>query len=362
MFEFAWPWIFALLPLPWIMRLVLPVADSGEPALKVSYLSDLEGLARRRARVNLPGWRQQAPFVVLWLLLLTAAARPQWLGEPLPIAASGRDLLVAVDVSGSMDFPDMHWQDEDVSRLALVKHLLGDFLEEREGDRVGLILFGSQAYLQAPLTFDRRTVRTWLDEARIGIAGKNTAIGDAIGLALKRLRQRPAQSRVLILVTDGANNAGQIDPLTAARLAAEEGVKIYPIGIGADPEQTGSLSILGVNPSLDLDEPALKALAEATGGQYFRARDGEELLKIKDTLDTLEPVEQQPTQARPAQALYSGPLALALVLSLLLVIQERWPNNALQRGFNRLSSRGIFLQQHPEWRQRLQRLRLRRRR
>ena len=228
MFEFAWPWVFVLLPLPWVMRLILPAADSGEPALKVSYLSDLEGLARRRARVNLPGWRQQAPFVVLWLLLLSAAARPEWLGEPLPIAASGRDLLVAVDVSGSMDFPDMHWQDDDVSRLNLVQHLLGDFLEGREGDRVGLILFGSQAYLQAPLTFDRHTVRTWLDEARIGIAGKNTAIGDAIGLALKRLRQRPAQSRVLILVTDGANNAGQIDPLTAARLAAEEGVKIYP--------------------------------------------------------------------------------------------------------------------------------------
>ena len=227
---------------------------------------------------------------------------------------------------------------------------------------MGLILFGSQAYLQAPLTFDRRTVRTWLDEARIGIAGKNTAIGDAIGMAIKRLRQRPAQSRVLILVTDGANNAGQIDPLTAARLAAEEGVKIYPIGIGADPEQTGSLGILGVNPSLDLDEPALKALAETTGGQYFRARDGEELLKIKDTLDTLEPVEQQPTQARPAQALYSGPLALALVLSLLLVVQERWPNNALQRGVDKLFSKGIFLQPHPEWRQRLKRLRLRRRR
>ncbi len=361
MFEFAWPWIFILLPLPWLMRLILPAADSGEPALKVSYLSDLEGLARRRARVNLPGWRQQAPFVVLWLLL-TAAARPEWLGEPLPIAASSRDLLVAVDVSGSMDFPDMHWQGEDVSRLNLVKHLLGDFLEGREGDRVGLILFGSQAYLQAPLTFDRRTVRTWLDEARIGIAGKNTAIGDAIGLALKRLRQRPAQSRVLILVTDGANNAGQIDPLTAARLAAEEGVKIYPIGIGADPEQTGSLGILGVNPSLDLDEPALKAIAEATGGQYFRARDGEELEAIKQTLDKLEPVEQQPTQARPAQALYSGPLALALILSMLLVIQERWPNNALQRALNKLSSKGIFLQQHPEWRQRLKRLRLRRRR
>ena len=358
MFEFAWPWIFALLPLPWLMRLVLPAADSGEPSLKVSFLSDLEGLARRRARANLPTWRQQAPFILLWLLLLTATARPQWLGEPLPIAASGRDLLVAVDVSGSMDFPDMHWQGEEVSRLALVQHLLGDFLEQRDGDRIGLILFGSQAYLQAPLTFDRRTVRVWLDEARIGIAGKNTAIGDAIGLALKRLRQRPAQSRVLVLVTDGANNGGEIDPLTAARLAAEEGVKIYPIGIGADPEEAGTLGFLGVNPSLDLDEPTLKAIAEVTGGRYFRARDAAELEAIKQTLDQLEPVNQQPTQARPAQALYNWPLAAALLMSLLLVIRERWPDNPLQRFF----TKEHFLQQHPDWRQRLQRLRLRRRR
>ncbi|MGF6162425.1 Ca-activated chloride channel family protein [Pseudomonas sp. 2725] len=360
MFEFAWPWIFALLPLPWLMRIVLPVADSGEPALKVSFLSDLEGLAGRRARANLPAWRQQAPFIVLWLLLLVAAARPQWLGEPLPIAASGRDLLVAVDVSGSMDFPDMQWQDEEVSRLALVQHLLGDFLESREGDRVGLILFGSQAYLQAPLTFDRHTVRVWLDEARIGIAGKNTAIGDAIGLALKRLRSRPATSRVLILVTDGANNGGEIDPFTAARLAAKEGVKIYPIGIGADPEQSGSVGFLGVNPSLDLDEPSLKAIAEVTGGQYFRAHDGKELQSIKDTLDQLEPVAQQPTQARPAQALYHWPLALALWLSMLLLAPVLWPDNPVQRLF----TRDLFLQTQllPDWRQRLKRLRLRRRR
>ncbi|MDR9752766.1 VWA domain-containing protein [Pseudomonas sp. SZMC_28357] len=359
MFEFAWPWIFLLLPLPWLMRVLLPVADSGEPALKISFLSDLEGLARRRARANLPAWRQQSPFILLWLLLLIATARPQWLGEPLPIAASGRDLLVAVDVSGSMDFPDMQWQSDEVSRLSLVQHLLGDFLEQRTGDRVGLILFGSQAYVQAPLTFDRRTVRVWLDEARIGIAGKNTAIGDAIGLALKRLRQRPAQSRVLILVTDGANNGGEIDPLTAARLAAEEGVTIYPIGIGADPEQSGSTGFLGVNPSLDLDEPALKAIAEATGGRYFRAHDGEELQAIRETLDQLEPVSQQPTQARPAQALYHWPLSLALLLSILLVVRERWPDNPVQRFF----TKELFLQkQHPDWGERLKRLRLRRRR
>ncbi|AMB87555.1 BatB protein [Pseudomonas agarici] len=358
MFEFAWPWIFALLPLPWLLRLVLPVADSGEAALKVSFLADLEILARRRARINLPGWRQQLPFLLLWLLLLMAAARPQWLGEPLPIAASGRDLLVAVDVSGSMEFPDMHWQDEEVSRLNLVQHLLGDFLEGRQGDRVGLILFGSKAYVQAPLTFDRRTVRIWLDEAKIGIAGKNTAIGDAIGLALKRLRQRPAQSRVLILVTDGANNGGEIDPITAARLAAEEQVKIYPIGIGADPQQSASLSMLGLNPSMDLDEASLKEIAQITGGQYFRARDGNELQLIRRTLDTLEPVAQQPTQARPVHALYHWPLAIALVLSLLLVIREHWPDKMLQRW---LASRH-FLTQHPHWRQRLNRLRLRRRR
>ncbi|RMT83988.1 VWA domain-containing protein, partial [Pseudomonas viridiflava] len=170
MFELVWPWAFVLLPLPWLMRFLLPMADSGEAALKVSFLNELEGLSGRRAKANLPAWRQRSPFLLIWLLLLMAAARPQWLGEPLPIAASGRDLLVAVDVSGSMDYPDMQWRSDEVSRLVLVQHLLGDFLEGRQGDRVGLILFGSQAFVQAPLTFDRRTVRIWLDEARIGIA------------------------------------------------------------------------------------------------------------------------------------------------------------------------------------------------
>jgi len=325
MFEFAWPWIILLAPLPWLLRLLLPAADSGEAALKVSFLGELEGLAGRRARANLPAWRQQAPFALLWLLLLTAAARPEWVGEPLPIPASGRDLLIAVDVSGSMAYADMRWQDEEVDRLTLVKHLLGDFIEGRQGDRVGLILFGSKAYLQAPLTFDRRTVRTWLDEAVIGIAGKNTAIGDAIGLSVKRLRQRPADSRVLVLVTDGANTGGEIEPMIAARLAAEEGIKIYPIGIGADPQQGGIAGLFGLNPGLDLDEPSLRAIAEVTGGDYFRARDSAELRAIEQQLDRLEPVAQQPTLARPALALYAWPLSAALLLSMLLVGRELWP-------------------------------------
>lgn len=326
MFEFAWPWVFLLAPLPWLLRYLLPDADNGDAALRVGFLDELQALSGRRARAALPGWRQQAPLVAIWLLLLCATARPQWVGEPLPLPASGRDLLLAVDVSGSMDYADMQWEDEPISRLELVKRLLGDFIEGRHGDRVGLILFGSQAYLQAPLTFDRHTVHTWLDEALIGIAGKNTAIGDAIGLAVKRLRQRPADSRVLVLVTDGASNGGALEPMTAARLAAEEGVRIYTIGIGADPQQDGVLGVFGFSSSLDLDEPTLRGIAEATGGEYFRARNQSELEQIETTLDRLEPVAQQPILARPALALYPWPLALALLGSLLLACRTLWPD------------------------------------
>ncbi|WP_263141670.1 VWA domain-containing protein [Pseudomonas sp. RIT-PI-AD] len=331
MFEFAWPWILLLAPLPWLLRRVLPPADSGEAALHASFLGELESLAGRRARLHLPAWRQQARFALLWLLLLAAAARPEWVGNPLPLPSSGRDLLLAVDVSGSMEYPDMLLDGRKVSRLELVKRLMGGFIDGRQGDRVGLILFGSQAYLQAPLTFDRKTVHTWLDEALIGIAGKNTALGDAIGLGVKRLRQRPAESRVLVLVTDGANTGGEVEPLTAARLAAEEKVKVYTIGIGADPNQAGALGLFAMNPGLDLDEATLSAIAERTGGEYFRARDGGELARIEAALDELEPVAQAPTQARPAKALYPWPLAGALLLSLLFVVRVLWPHARLRR-------------------------------
>ncbi|MCQ4346682.1 VWA domain-containing protein [Pseudomonas stutzeri] len=325
MLEFAWPWIFLLLPLPWLLRLLLPPADSGEAALRVTFLAELESLGGKRARPRLPGWRRQAPFALLWLLLVLAAARPQWLGEPLPLPSSGRDLLLAVDVSGSMDYRDMHWQGEPIARLALVQRLFGEFVAGRTGDRIGLILFGSQAYLQAPLTFDRHSVRQWLEEAVVGIAGKNTAIGDAIGLAVKRLRERPAEQRVLVLITDGANTGGEVAPLTAARLAAAEGVTLYTIGIGADAAQAGAVGLYGLNPGLDLDEPLLRELAALTGGEYFRARSQDELRAIAKALDRLQPVAQAPTTVYRATALYPWPLAAALLLSLLLAAHELWP-------------------------------------
>jgi Ca-activated chloride channel family protein len=325
MLEFAWPWIFLLMPLPWVFRWVLPPASTGEQVLQVGFLDELAHLSQRHARRGLPRWRQQLPYALVWVLLLAAAARPQWLGPPLPLPASGRDLLVAVDVSGSMDYPDMHWQGENVSRLTLVKHLLGDFLEAREGDRVGLILFGSRAYVQAPLTFDRHTVRAWLDDAQVGIAGQTTAIGDAIGLAVKRLRLRPADSRVLILVTDGANNGGQIQPLVAARLAATEQVRIHTIGIGADPGTAAPNGAPGINPASDLDEAALQTIASATAGEYFRARDGQDLQGIGQALDRLEPVNQAPTRVRPVEGLYPWPLGLAMLLVALMVCRRLLP-------------------------------------
>jgi len=239
---------------------------------------------------------------------------------PLPLA--GRDLMLAVDISGSMTEADMVIGGRVVDRLTAVKAVAGDFIERREGDRVGLILFGQQAYLQTPLTFDRETVRTLLFESAVGLAGRETAIGDAIGLAIKRLRRTPDEppetERVLILLTDGANTAGSIAPLKAAELAAEADIRIHTIGVGADPRiGLGGFSLsLGRSP---LDERTLSAIADTTGGRYFRARDVRELQGIYAALDELEPVESDQRVYRPVDELFNWPLGGALLLSALLV-------------------------------------------
>jgi len=233
---------------------------------------------------------------------------------------SGRDLLLAVDISGSMETEDMQLGRQVTDRLTAVKAVAGNFIDHREGDRLGLILFGDQAYLQTPLTFDRETVRTLLNEAAIGLAGKSTAIGDAIGLAVKRLRERPAENRVLILMTDGANTSGSVDPLKAADLAAREGVRIYTIGVGADEMLVRGFFGTQRVPGTDLDEGTLTAIAQKTGGQYFRARDIEGLQKIYALLDKLEPVSQDEQTFRPVHELYVWPLGAALLLTALLAL------------------------------------------
>jgi Ca-activated chloride channel family protein len=244
-----------------------------------------------------------------------------------------RDLLLAVDISGSMKTPDMVWRGQEINRLDTVKIVVGDFVVRRESDRLGLVLFGTNAYLQAPLTFDRNTVNRLLQEAQLGFAGEKTAIGDAIGLATKRLRQRPDNSRVLILLTDGANTAGQVTPLKAAQLAAQSGIKVYTIGVGADEMKQAGLfgSNFGsrtINPSRDLDEGTLRSIAEETGGEYFRARSPKDLEEIYTLMDTLEPIEQEAETFRPTQALFYWPLLWALGISLLLIITRLLPNRS----------------------------------
>ena len=324
MLELQWPWALALLPLPLLVWRFWPAAATEEAALRAPFFDTWRELAQEGiGQRGTAGWLTVLLLCAVWLALLLSLARPTWVGEPVSLPASGRDLLVAVDLSGSMQVEDMVVGQHTVARIDAVKQVVGEFIERRRGDRLGLILFGSNAYVQAPLTFDRNTVQRFLREAQLGFAGRETAIGDAIGLSVKRLRERPADSRVLILLTDGANNAGEVDPLDAARLAADNGVKIHAIGIGSDKMVMPGLfgSSFGsrvVNPSRDLDEETLRAVAELTGGNYFRARDPAELVNIYQLLDALEPVEQEAQSYRPQTSLFHFPLAAAFVISLLL--------------------------------------------
>lgn len=322
MIHFEWPWLLALLPLPLLVRWLLPARLTVEQAaLKVPFLDDFSEANPKQAAHSdkIPLWLAS----LAWILSVLACTRPQWLGDPIEQAVSGRDLMMAVDLSGSMEVQDFFINKKPVDRLTAVKWVAGDFINRRIGDRIGLILFGTQAYLQAPLTFDRKTVSTLLDEAVIGLAGENTAIGDAIGLAIKRLKNQPADSRVLILLTDGANTAGEVSPLKAAELAAANKLKIYTIGVGADEMIVRSFfGSRKVNPSADLDENTMVKIAETTGGRYFRARSSDELNNIYMLLDQLEPVEKDKQFFRPRSELYQWPLAAALLLTMVIVLYK----------------------------------------
>lgn len=324
--EFAWPWLFAALPLP-LLALLLPRAPRAEPAtLRLPFYAalrdNLQGHSDQRSRLRL------ALAIAAWLLLVLAAARPQLIGESVHLPVSGRSLMLAMDISGSMQNEDMQIRGRQLSRLTAVKIVAGDFIEQRKGDRIGLILFGDEAYLQAPLTFDRDTVRTLLGEAQIGLAGQQTAIGDAIGLAIKRLRKEPASNRVLILLTDGANTAGNVDPLKAADLAAREGVRIYTIGIGSGEMVVQTPFGPRRVAAGDLNEANLKTIAEKTGGRYFRARDTAQLVKIYDLLDRIEPLSKDEQSWRPVDELYVWPLGAALLLSVLIALAAAYRRRA----------------------------------
>ena len=331
MITLAWAWALLALPLPALMRLLLPPARpiSGR-ALRLPPRTLLAGITatsdRSRRRWRLAG-------LVVWLLLVLAAARPQWLADPVALPVSGRDLILAVDISGSMEQEDYELGGRPSTRLAVVKAAAARFILRRAQDRIGLILFGSRPYVQTPLTYDRDTVEQMLREAVVGMAGRDTAIGDAIGLAVKRLREQPEDNRVLVLLTDGDNTTGTLDPLQAAALAAESGVRIYTIGLGGRVGEQGAGGYRLARSGADLDPATLQLVASQTGGRSFVATDSRQLAEVYAALDRLEPSVRDYRTFRPATDLYPLPAGAALVLSALfagLLATGRWTTNTGQ--------------------------------
>lgn len=324
MWSLAWPWMLAVLPLPLLARkLIEPLSGSADAGLKVPDLQGFAALAECAEAAQVWNWRLWV-MIVGWMLLVLASARPAYIGDELDVPVTGRNLMLAVDLSGSMDAKDFQLGNRSVDRLTATKAVASDFISRREGDRIGLILFGENAYLQVPLTLDRDTVNVFLMESFIGLAGEKTAIGDAITLAVKRIYDQgsDAGEQVLILLTDGANTAGAVQPIRAAELAAQIGLRIHTIGIGADSMLVASIfgGTRRANPSADLDEETLKKIAELTGGRYFRARDTAALQEIYRILDRMEPVAEPESGFRPVKALYYWPLAGALLLAFLLTL------------------------------------------
>ena len=316
--EFAWPWVFILLPLPWLVWRVFKPASPGQ-ALRLPHASLTWNIGGSATTRSTGSWL----LVLGWLCLLVAAARPQTLGPPQAQQHSGRAMMLAVDLSGSMQTPDMQLGGQQLSRFGAVEAIAGDFINRRQGDELGLVLFGTHAFLVTPITYDLNAVRAQLQGAAVGLPGTETAIGDAIAVAVKRLAALPEQARVLILLTDGVNNSGSISPKDAARAAKAAGVRIYTIGIGATRMTVpGFFGDSVINPSADLDADMLTYIAHETGGQFYRATDGNQLADAYRAIDALEPMPQHGPSLRLRHELFRTPLigaALCLLLGML------WP-------------------------------------
>lgn len=313
MFEFSYLWLFLLIPLPLLARYLL---TRKKQSFTQVWIPLADGLQQQKSTKANPLMGFVIPWL-LWCLLLATVAKPIWFDEPIRIQQKSRDMILSLDLSGSMEEVDMPLNGKTVDRLTLVKSIVKDFVAKREGDRLGLILFADHAYLQTPLTFDLNTVSTMVDETQIGLVGNRTAIGESIAMAIKRFVENKNEQRVLILLTDGANTSGTIKPITAAKQAAKNGIKIYTIGIGADEMiKRNFFGSQRVNPSADLDEKTLSDIAKLTNGQYFRARSQDDLEKIYEEINRLQPVNSDFLEFRPEKNLFYWPLSIAVFILL----------------------------------------------
>lgn len=330
MLSWYWPWLIVLIPLPWLLKYLWPVTNEKFSAIKVPFYKTLVTIDRdftvaRKTPLS------SLTFHLIWLLLILAAMRPIWSGESISVPSEGRDLMLVVDLSDSMKVDDMLIDDNYVTRMQALKKVVGDFIQRRAGDRIGLIVFGQRSYLVTPLTFDHRAVYTQLQEALPGFAGSSTAIGDAIGLAVSSLRSRAAEGRVVIMVTDGSNTHGS-DPREAMHVAAEANIRIHTVGLGSTEKDIVDFAgrARKINPSKDLDESLLQEIAKATDGRFFRAHNPSEMEAIYATIDLLEP-QAEPITQPVAYSLYHWPLGGALVLVLVLFAARSVPRFSLGR-------------------------------
>ena len=324
MFDFHWPWAGLLLPLPFLLPLLWPdepgqteeTLEGQRITLLHPHLAELQAAYQsRRPRRQLAGWFYRGLLYLLWASLILALMRPQWLRPHTEVSTLGYDLMLAVDASHSMEALDFTVEGRQVTRMSVVKGVMGRFIDAREGDRIGLIIFGSQAFVLSPLSVDRFAVRQLLDGVVPGIAGQGTALGNAIALGVKKLRERPEGSRVMILIADGDNSAGGFAPLESATLARLSGVRIYVVGVGSKQESIPILEDGSVRyrDDLTMDEDTLERIAEMSGGAYFRATDTRALEEISERVSQLEKTEAESRTAFLPTPLYRIPLGVALM-------------------------------------------------
>ena len=321
MLDWQWPWVVLALPLPWLARLLIPPVVSHPQSIRVPFFTTLNNSQQQKLPAKY-AITQSTLMTAMWLALLVAAARPTWYGESINVATSGRDLLLLVDLSDSMRIDDMTQNGQPLQRIDIIKTVATDFISRRTGDRIGLVLFGQRAYLQTPLTLDHNAVAIQLNEALPGFAGSSTAIGDAMGMGIKLLRDRPSESRVMILLSDGANTFGS-DPLDATQVAVDAEIKIHTIAFGATEHTVVNEAgqRITVNPSSDLDTDTLETVANQTGGSYFRAKNSTELESIYVLIDEMEPSPAEEL-VKPERSLFHWPLALSM-LCLLIAVHTR---------------------------------------
>lgn len=303
------PWALILLPLPVLIWRFMPPHREREQALRFPFFRHVTAAAGAEARagaVVLTRPRISMIVAILcWVLAVLALARPERVGAPVLMERAARDVVLAIDISGSMDARDFAAPDGTTKqRFAGVREVVQAFVAGREGDRMALIVFGTAAYLQAPLTDDLDTIVELLDRTEVGMAGPHTALGDAIGLSIRTFEASEIDQRLLILLSDGSDTASRMSPINAAEIAADRGVEIFSIGVG-DPDATGENRV---------DLATLQTIANRTGGEYFFAEDEGALQAVYDRIDALAPREVETLSYRPRRSLAWVALGLAALI------------------------------------------------